>query len=83
MSILKTHPYISTGLHENKFGVDLNTAKRMYIFAKNNDNIEPIGIHCHIGSQLTELAPIKEAVNIVADLVTKFKISIEYRTKLF
>jgi len=65
----KTHPYISTGLHENKFGVDIDTAKRMYIQCKNSDNLEPTGIHCHIGSQLTQLQPIKESVQIVADLV--------------
>jgi diaminopimelate decarboxylase len=40
----KTHPYISTGLHANKFGVDINTAKRMYIRAKNSENLDPIGI---------------------------------------
>jgi len=65
----KTHPYISTGLHENKFGVSLDTAKRMYIYAKKSENLNPIGIHFHIGSQLTELAPITEACEIVADLV--------------
>ena len=65
----KTHPYISTGLHDNKFGVDLNTAKRMYIFANNSENLDPVGIHFHIGSQLTELNPILEASEIVADLV--------------
>jgi len=65
----KTHPYISTGLHENKFGVDIDTAKRMYIQCKNSDNLEPTGIHCHIGSQLTQLQPIKESVQIIADLV--------------
>jgi len=65
----KTHPYISTGLHENKFGVSLDAAKRMYIFAKKSENLNPIGIHFHIGSQLTELAPITEACGIVADLV--------------
>jgi len=65
----KTHPYISTGLHENKFGVDIDTAKRMYIQCKNSDNLDPTGIHCHIGSQLTQLQPIKESVQIVADLV--------------
>ncbi|MFW2566198.1 diaminopimelate decarboxylase [Aliarcobacter butzleri] len=69
----KTHPYISTGLHENKFGVDINTAKRMYIQCKNSDFLDPVGIHCHIGSQLTELQPIKEAVKIVADLVRNLK----------
>ncbi len=79
----KTHPYISTGLHENKFGVDIDTAKRMYIFAKNSENLDPIGIHCHIGSQLTELAPIKEAVNIVADLVRNIKSALKIELKFF
>ena len=65
----KTHPYISTGLHENKFGVSLESAKRMYILAKKSEHLNPIGIHFHIGSQLTELAPITEACGIVADLV--------------
>ncbi|MDX1296245.1 MAG: diaminopimelate decarboxylase, partial [Sulfurimonadaceae bacterium] len=65
----KTHPYISTGLHDNKFGVDLDIAKRMYILAKNSPNLDPVGIHFHIGSQLTELDPIREAAEIVADLV--------------
>jgi diaminopimelate decarboxylase len=65
----KTHPYISTGLHENKFGVSLDDAKRMYIYAKKSQNLNPVGIHFHIGSQLTDLAPITEACEIVADLV--------------
>jgi len=65
----KTHPYIATGLHENKFGVSLDSAKRMYIYAKKSDNLNPVGIHFHIGSQLTKLAPITEACGIVADLV--------------
>jgi len=65
----KTHPYIATGLHENKFGVSLDMAKRMYIYAKKSNHLNPVGIHFHIGSQLTELAPITEACGIVADLV--------------
>ena len=69
----KTHPYISTGLHENKFGVDIDTAKRMYIKCKNSQVLNAVGIHCHIGSQLTELEPIKESVKIVADLVRNLK----------
>lgn len=69
----QTHPYISTGLHENKFGVDIDTAKRMYIQCKNSDSLEPVGIHCHIGSQLTQLEPIKESVKIIADLVRNLK----------
>ena len=65
----KTHPYISTGLHEDKFGVSINSAKRMYIYSKKSEYLNPVGIHFHIGSQLTELAPITEACGIVADLV--------------
>lgn len=65
----QTHPYISTGLHDNKFGVDLDSAKRMYIKAKNSQFLDPVGIHFHIGSQLTQLEPIYEAAVIVADLV--------------
>jgi len=69
----KTHPYISTGLHENKFGVDIEVAKGMYIFAKKSQNLNPVGIHFHIGSQLTELEPIREASEIVANLVRSLK----------
>lgn len=65
----KTHPYISTGLHGNKFGVEINAAKRMYLKAKKSEHLDPVGIHFHIGSQLTELEPIREATQIVADLV--------------
>ncbi len=70
----KTHPYISTGLHSSKFGVDLNSAKRMYIRANNSKHLEPIGIHFHIGSQLTELDPIRESAEIVADLVRSLSV---------
>ena len=65
----KTHPYISTGLHENKFGVEINMAKRMYIYAKNSEYLDPVGIHFHIGSQIVDLAPFEEAAEIIADLV--------------
>ncbi len=76
----KTHPYISTGLHENKFGVEIDRAKRMYIYAKNAAFLDPIGIHFHIGSQLTDLAPIVEAAQIVADLTRSLKaIGVEIR----
>jgi len=70
----QTHPYISTGLHENKFGVSINDAKRMYIYAKKSKYLNPIGIHFHIGSQLTELSPIIEACEIVADLVRSLRV---------
>jgi diaminopimelate decarboxylase len=69
----KTHPYISTGLSSNKFGVDIEDAKRMYIKAKNSDFLDPVGIHFHIGSQLTELEPIRESSEKVADLVRNLK----------
>ncbi len=69
----QTHPYISTGLHENKFGVEIDMAKRMYIYANKSEYLNPVGIHFHIGSQLTKLEPIKEAAMIVADLVRSLK----------
>ncbi len=77
-----THPYISTGLSENKFGVSIDTAKRMYIGAKNSPHLDPVGIHFHIGSQLTQLQPIKEASAIVADLVRNLK-ALEIELKFF
>ncbi len=78
----KTHPYISTGLHENKFGVSIDMAKRMYIYAKNSPSLDPVGIHAHIGSQLTDLAPIAESAEIVADLVRSLK-AIDIDIKFF
>ncbi len=78
----QTHPYISTGLHENKFGVEIDMAKRMYIYAKKSEFLNPVGIHFHIGSQLTKLSPIKEACVIVADLVRSLK-AIDIDIKFF
>jgi len=78
----KTHPYISTGLHDNKFGVEISTAKRMYIKSKNSDNLDPVGIHFHIGSQLTELKPIYEASEIVADMLRSLS-AIDIELKFF
>lgn len=78
----KTHPYISTGLHDNKFGVEIVAAKRMYIQAKNSDHLDPVGIHFHIGSQLTELEPIYEAAVIVADLLRSLQ-AIDIELKFF
>ncbi|NOR57597.1 MAG: diaminopimelate decarboxylase [Sulfurimonas sp.] len=78
----KTHPYISTGLHDNKFGVDINTAKRMYILAKNSEALDPVGVHFHIGSQLTHLEPIYESAVIVADMVRSLE-AIDIELKFF
>ena len=69
----KTHPYISTGLHENKFGVDVESAKRMYLYAKNASSLDPVGIHFHIGSQITDVTPFKEAAVVLANLVRSLK----------
>ncbi len=70
----KTHPYISTGLNENKFGIDIENAKKLYIKAKNSNYMEPIGIHFHIGSQLTNLKPIEDASSIVASMMKQLKV---------
>ena len=69
----QTHPYISTGLHESKFGVEIDMAKRMYIYSKKSKFLNPVGVHFHIGSQLINLEPIREACGIVADLVRSLK----------
>jgi len=78
----KTHPYISTGLHENKFGVDIDSAKRMYIHAKNATSLDPVGIHFHIGSQITEVEPFREAALVLANLVRNLK-SLKIDIKFF
>lgn len=69
----KTHPYISTGLKENKFGVSVEDARAMYLHAAKSEFLEPIGVHFHIGSQILELSCIFEAANAVAKLVRELK----------
>ncbi|WP_127471217.1 diaminopimelate decarboxylase [Thiomicrorhabdus aquaedulcis] len=64
----KTHPYISTGLKDNKFGVDINTAPALYADACACSHVNPVGIDCHIGSQLTELKPFVDALERVLAL---------------
>jgi diaminopimelate decarboxylase len=78
----KTHPYISTGLKENKFGVSVEVAKRLYIYAKNSPFLEPIAIHFHIGSQIIELDPIKQAARKVAELARSL-IALEIDLRFF
>ena len=58
-----THPYIATGLKENKFGIDYEQAPGIYRLADSLDNIEVTGIDCHIGSQITSTRPYADAVN--------------------
>ncbi|NDF81113.1 MAG: diaminopimelate decarboxylase, partial [Methylophilaceae bacterium] len=69
----KTHPYISTGLKDNKFGVDFNQALTLYLEAKNMSQIEIKGIDCHIGSQITELKPFVDALDRVLSLIDQLK----------
>jgi len=69
----KTHPYISTGLKENKFGIAFNEAERIYAKAHALENVDVIGIDCHIGSQLTELSPYIDALDRLLDLITRLK----------
>jgi diaminopimelate decarboxylase len=65
----RTHPYISTGRKENKFGVAFGEALRIYRRAHTLENLSVVGIDCHIGSQLTELAPFIDALRKVLELV--------------
>ncbi len=69
----KTHPYISTGLKDNKFGIDIEQALIEYRRAAKMDNIKVVGVDCHIGSQLTETAPFLAAFDKVMDLVNALK----------
>lgn len=67
----KTHPYISTGLKENKFGIDIDQAYGLYQWAAEQDSLEVKGIDCHIGSQLTDLPPFQAAIVRVLALKKK------------
>ena len=69
----KTHPYISTGLKDNKFGIDINIVEDVYSHAATMENINIIGIDCHIGSQLTELAPFMDALERLILLANRLK----------
>ena len=66
-----THPYISTGLKQNKFGVPIERAVALYHQAAQLPNIEIVGIDCHIGSQLTELEPFLEAMDRLLALIDR------------
>jgi len=65
----KTHPYISTGLKDNKFGVPHEDALRIYQYAESLEGLRIIGIDCHIGSQITESTPYLDAMDRILDLV--------------
>ena len=66
-----THPYISTGLKENKFGIDIATAEQVYTRAAALPNLEIAGVDCHIGSQLTQVTPFVDALNRVLALLDR------------
>lgn len=68
-----THPYISTGLKENKFGVSVEQAREVYKLAATLPNIKIVGMDCHIGSQLTELKPFLDAVDRLIVLMEQLK----------
>lgn len=65
----QTHPYISTGLKENKFGVDMSEAPALYQKMQASAHLNPVGIDCHIGSQLTDVQPFIDALDRVVNLV--------------
>ena len=69
----KTHPYISTGLKANKFGVDIDTAIHTYHRAADMPGLVVVGVDCHIGSQLTELSPFIDALDRVLALTERLK----------
>lgn len=69
----KTHPYISTGLKNNKFGIDIAVAEEAYLYAQTLPSLEIKGIDCHIGSQLTDLSPLLEACDRLVDLYDRLQ----------
>lgn len=69
----KTHPYISTGLKQNKFGIPVGQAMEEYRFTNSLENVDVIGVDCHIGSQLTQLQPFVDALKKIKELVLKLK----------
>jgi len=77
----RTHPYVSTGLKKNKFGINIQKSIDEYQLASTLPNIKVIGVSCHIGSQLTDIEPFVEAVQRIKELVLKLRaegIQIQY-----
>lgn len=69
----KTHPYISTGLKANKFGIDFESARKVYQLASQLPHIQIIGLDCHIGSQITQLEPFLDSLERLLVLVDQLK----------
>lgn len=76
-----THPYISTGLRDNKFGIAADDALRAYQFIAANPHLQAVGMDCHIGSQLTEISPYLDALErllLLCDELTELGIDIHH-----
>jgi len=69
----KTHPYISTGMKKNKFGIDVDSAIQDYLKAKSLEHVEILGVDCHIGSQLTDISPFVDALRRLRTLIKKLE----------
>ncbi|MEE4607057.1 MAG: diaminopimelate decarboxylase [Desulfobacteraceae bacterium] len=69
----KTHPYISTGLKKNKFGIDTDAAIESYRMAGSLEHVDVVGIDCHIGSQITETKPFEAALKSLKNLIIELK----------
>ncbi len=65
----ETHPYISMGLKENKFGIDINEAPEQYTLAAGLENLKVSGVSCHIGSQLTRTSPFVDAIRKLKNMI--------------
>lgn len=77
----QTHPYISTGLKENKFGIDINKALEVYLRAAAMPNLKIVGLDCHIGSQLTQVRPFIDALDrvlVMVDTLREHGIELEH-----
>ena len=76
-----THPYISTGMREHKFGIALEEAHELYLRLRERPEIEVVGVTCHIGSQITQLEPYRDAIESLRGFVTTLRgegISLRY-----
>jgi diaminopimelate decarboxylase len=69
----KTHPYISTGLRKNKFGIPIEDAEEQYLRAAGLPGLEVVGIDCHLGSQITEVGPFVDGLNRLRNLLDQLK----------
>ncbi|QGY41194.1 diaminopimelate decarboxylase [Pseudodesulfovibrio cashew] len=77
----QTHPYISTGMKKNKFGLDIEHSLEAYKLALELENIEPVGMDCHIGSQLTSIDPFLEALDKLLNFhskITEMGVNVKY-----